>query len=99
MSRKLTKKYWLALALLVTLLFAYAHQRDLPGRRLEHQRSRQAVTELGRQLETLHEREGHLRQRVKRLDTDPVEMEAAIRRNKNLVRKGETVYRIELEPE
>ncbi|NLT59368.1 MAG: hypothetical protein GXX88_01940, partial [Candidatus Hydrogenedentes bacterium] len=43
--------------------------------------------------------EEELSRKVEHLDGDAVEMEAAIRRNKNLVREGETIYRVELPPE
>ena len=43
----------------------------------------------------LQKRESELRQRVDHLVNDPVEMEAEVRRSKNRVREGETIYRIE----
>jgi cell division protein FtsB len=96
---KLRRTYWLAVALLVALVLVYVHQRDFSSLRLDHRESRNMVDGLRLQVETLQEEEDRLRRRVEHLGTDPVEMEAAIRENKNLVRRGETIYRVEFEAE
>jgi cell division protein FtsB len=91
------KTYWIALAVVLALCVAYAYQRDLYGLYRHRQSSEIRVRELRQELDELEQREQQLTERVNGLDSDPVEMEAAIRRNKNLVREGEKVYRIELE--
>jgi cell division protein FtsB len=49
------------------------------------------------ELESLRAEAAQLEAQVNNLDvSDPVEVEAAIRRNKRLVREGETLYRIQL---
>ena len=87
--------YWLVLILTVAVTVLYAERRHLVSRYLEHERAAQEVHGAYQQCEKL---EGDIevkRQLVKDLRTDPLEIEAAIRRSKGLVREGETVYRIE----
>jgi len=82
----------------VGLALAYAARRDLRGRYAAHQQSEDTVRQAGQQVEMLEEQLHQSRQRVEDLSTDPVEMEAAIRRIKRRVREGETVYRVEEAP-
>lgn len=88
--------YWTGLALLAVAAIGYAHQRDLFALQLDYQASNDEVRMLERQLEQSAESEARLRERVDQLHDDPLELEAAIRGTKRLVREGETIYRVPL---
>ena len=96
MHRRIGIGYWLGLAMTVALTAAYAYERDLYGLYLLHLDRGRQVAEQRRELEQLELQEQRLRQRVDRLNTDQVEIEALIRRDKRLVREGETIYRVRL---
>jgi len=78
-------------------LAVYAKFYDLPGLYDEYRYSEHEVEELISRLESLQTEEAVLSSKVLGLDTDPSEMEAAIRAKKGLVREGETVYRVEID--
>lgn len=88
--------YWLALVAVLGLVATYAQRRDLYGLHQDYRDSQEHVYSLELQLDRLAEEEADLDKRVKNLDSNPLEMEAAIRRSKGLVRKGEKIYRVEL---
>ena len=88
--------YLLALLVVVAVLSIYAQRRDLPGLYMNWQASESQVQALHEQVDGLEKQTTTLEQRVEYLNSDPVELEAAIRNGKRLVREGETVYRIEL---
>jgi cell division protein FtsB len=89
------KTYWLALILAVTLMAAYVSHRDLAGRYRSYMHSKDNVQKAQKEVDSLTKAISDSRQHVEGLDKDPVEQEAAIRHIKNLVRPGETVYRIQ----
>ena len=100
MTRRISIRYWLALVVLAGLTAAYVHHRDLAGRYEEFKQSEQRVRALHEERRALEAERGSLERRVQHLDGDPVELEATIRRNRNMVRDGETIFRIEeVEPE
>ncbi len=88
--------YWLALTAAVGACGLYAWRKDLPGRYEEYQRSEQEVHELREEWRAHQKRRDALEERIDGLEHDPVELEAAIRRTRRMVREGETVYRVEL---
>ncbi len=92
------KLYWLTFALALALAAAYWAHRDLWGRYHAYQRSEESVRAAQQEADTLSKAIDGSRQQVEGLGKDPVEKEAALRRIKNLVRPGETVYRIEKTP-
>lgn len=95
--KKATKTwYWLALALAAGALVYYAHERDVYGQYLTYQEAMRTVELRVGELKALGEREEKLVRHVDGLDSDPLEMEAAIRRSKHLIREGEHVYRVRL---
>ncbi len=97
MKRRIfTGGYLLALALTIGLTAAYVVHRDLPGQYKFYLRSTNYVQGLQSQLDALKQEEARLKTRTDGLNSDPVEMEADIRRDKNLVRPGETVFRVDL---
>ena len=86
--------FWFALVLMAILVISYLQRRDFPGL---HQSYLDSEIEIGRlrvQLESLRDQEQRLGKQVMNLDSDPLELEAAIRKGKNLVREGETIYRV-----
>lgn len=97
MTKQTDVWYWLALAVLCITLAAYVRHRDLLGDYAAHEESVRLVEDRQRDLGRLRQREEALQERVDGLGDDPVEMEAAIRRSKNLIREGERIYRIPLD--
>ncbi len=91
--------YCLALATVVLLALGYAERRDLYGRYLEHLDTEEDIRHGTERREALRNTVEETGQRVRFLNEDPLEIEAALRNNKNLVREGETIYRIKLIPE
>lgn len=77
------------------LAAAYAVQRDLQGRFEERRQHQQAVEAARQQVDALDRELEQHKARVEGLDNDPVEIEASVRRVRQLVRPGETMYRIE----
>ena len=76
------------------MVIAYALHRDLFAL-YQSYRERGAEVQASRdELRAAQAFEEELARRVEHLDGDAVEMEAAIRRNKNLVREAETIYRV-----
>ena len=99
MPRRRNGWYWIAMAFVLLGLTAYANYHDLIGLYFGdqgYQHSEREVYELALRLESLKAEETALNSSVQGLDTDPLAMEAAIRRSKGFVRKGETVYRVEI---
>lgn len=98
MNNRDTIWFVLALVIVAIVTFGYVNRRHLVERYSQHQRVQQqtqAAKEQSRRLEK--EIEG-TRQRIEHLGSDPTEIEAAIRRSKDLVREGEKIYRIEKAP-
>lgn len=91
--------YWTALVLLLAGAWVYVDRRDLT-RHFETARDSHSQAEALRQeLHTSAESVRRLEARVEHLQGDPVEMEAVARHNKNLVREGETIFRVVLPEE
>ena len=86
--------YILAFIGCAALAAAYAVQRDIRGRYEAQRQHQQAVDAARRQVESLERELVQHKERVEGLDHDPVEIEASVRRVRQLVRPGETVYRI-----
>jgi cell division protein FtsB len=93
------KWYWAALLLLVLATWAYMDQRGLNDRIEAAHFSQEQVEALRDELRAAEATMSRLEARVEHLHGDPVEMEAAVRRNKNLVREGETRFRVVLPEE
>lgn len=87
--------YWLTLALVCVLALVYIQQRDLKGRYEAYQETVNTVSAQEREVETLRTAVDEARDRLKGMDSDPLEQEATIRRVKRLVREGEIIYRVE----
>jgi len=88
----------LGLVLMIGLMALYAYERDLYGQYINYQGSQQDLRALRQRVQEEEAKVEQVQRRVNMLSTDPVEMEATIRREKGLLREGERVYRVELEP-
>lgn len=100
MKKGIAIPYVLVVAIAIVTVLGYVAHRDLGGRYNAYQRSEMSVNAAKEQARILDEELQRLQQRVKDLDQkNPLEVEAAIRRIKQLVRDGETVYRLEEAPE
>lgn len=93
------RTYWLMLAVMIAVSMVYVDKRGLVDLYADYQHSVHDVQVLQKDLDRLKSEEAGLRRRVEGLENDPVEMEAAIRQRKNLVRPGEIVFRVTLSDE
>ncbi len=91
--------YYVGLLVMGAAIAAYAYLRDPVDLHQKYEERRGEVKALELKLDEQIVEEQRLTQRVEHLDSDPVEMEAAIRRREHRVRDGETIYRVELPPD
>lgn len=91
--------YGAALAAVTAASIAYIDVRDLKSLFDRSQRNSETVRRLEAERARLEAACAALEERVEGLASDPVEIEAAIRTGKNLVRRDEQVYRIALPDE
>ena len=98
MTRERKGLFGLVAILLIGASVWYAVRRDLYGRFLEHKHREAQIQTVHTQNKELEADIASTRQRIERLGDDPLEIETAIRQNKDLVREGERVYRIEPAP-
>ena len=91
--------YWLGLIVVAGVVMAYVQHRDFRQRHDTLEMKQQQVKDLEVQLKQNQYRERMLQGRVERLDSDPIEMEKVIRRDKDRVRRGEHIYRVEIVPD
>jgi len=94
-----SRKKGTALVVVVLLTLVYAFQRDLYGLYLRYRNREANLSTERREVESLEQQRQQLEERIEALSTDAVEVEATIRRDRGLVREGETIFRIELSPE
>ncbi len=87
----------LGVVLVVAVGYGYAQQRDIHMRYVEFRRNEEQLEAVRTEIEALKTRVEEAKSRIERLETDPVEIEAAIRRIRRLTRDGEIVFRIEEE--
>lgn len=88
----------LGLALVITVAYGYAHQRNIHARYIEFKQNELLLEDIRHEIEALRTRVEQTRTRVENMENDPVEIEAAIRRIRRLTRPGETIFRIEDAP-
>jgi len=98
MDDKRDSGYWLILLLVAGLTALYADRRDLYDRYQVFLDDQQKIQAAQNQCGALQAQIDDARRLVEHLGSDPLEIEDAIRRNKNLVREGETIYRIQPPP-
>jgi cell division protein FtsB len=95
MFRAFNKSYILTFLVITGLTVGYVVHRDLAGQYNFYKENEEYVRTMREQLSILTAEEQRLQQRVEGLTSDPVEVEADIRRSKGLVRPGERIVRIE----
>jgi cell division protein FtsB len=95
MFRSFSKGYILVFLVATGLTVGYVIHRDLAGQYTFYQENEEYVRAMREQQRALTAEEQRLTQRVEGLTSDPVEVEADIRRSKGLVRPGERILRIE----
>ena len=88
----------LGLALVAAVGYGYAQQRNIHVRYKEFQENTKQIEAVKQEIEALKQRVEQAQQRVQNMETDPVEIEATIRRIRRLTRDGETIFRIEDPP-
>ncbi len=92
--------YAAALGGMISGAYWYVGYRDLPGLYNAYRDGELEAENLQRVLQEEQAKAEQLEAHVAGLvDSDRVELEAAMRRNKNVVREGEKIYRFELAPE
>ena len=99
MAAKTNGWYWITLLALVAGLALYASERDLPSLYQSYTKSTQKLQALDDRAQGLERQKLQLEHNIMGLDTDSVIQESAIRKNTRHVRKGETIYRVELPTE
>jgi cell division protein FtsB len=98
MNNRDTIWFVLALVLVSSMTLWYVGGRKLVERYNQHQQVQQQTQAAKGQSQRLEKEIDNTRQRIEHLGSDPMEIEAAIRRSKDLVREGERIYRIEKAP-
>jgi len=88
----------LGVALVVAVAVGYAHQRNLQTRYHDLQKSQAELAEIRAKVESLQSQVEDTRGRVKKMESDPLEIEAAMRGDRGLARDGETIYHVEDPP-
>ena len=79
MNKNSRRWYWLVLMLAISFAVFYIQQRDLPGRYRNQQQENKLLSEQRHEVRALELERDTTRRRVENLDTDPLEIEAAIR--------------------
>ena len=90
--------YAVLLGLLGSGAYWYVGYRDLPGLYNVYRNGELEAESAQRVLQEEKAKADELEAHVAGLDSDPVELEAAMRRNKNVVREHETIHRFQLSP-
>ena len=88
--------YWFTLLALMAGLALYASERDLPLLYQDYTQSTQKLQALEDDAQSLEREKLQLEHKIMGLDINSVVQESAIRKNTGHVRKGETIYRVEL---
>ncbi len=88
-----------ALLLVGAAVAAYAYHRDFQGAYHEHAERQTRIDALRNERDALANRRDALQRHVEGMQSDDIEIERAIRRNRNLVYEGEKIFRITLPDE
>ena len=81
--------------LVAAVAYGYAKQRNIHARYLEFNKNEKQIESVRLEIEELKKRVDDAKQRVENMETDPVEIEATIRRVRKLTRDGEVVFHID----
>lgn len=90
--------FLLACAIAAALGALFLRQRGLRERTDSLHQNREAIERVRGEVHDLNLRLEQTRERVRRLETDPVEAEAAVRGIRRFMREDEKVYRVEEPP-
>jgi len=96
--RRFWPVYWIVLATVAWVAVVYAERRHFRERYQDHLRQEADIRRSQDERERLEDHVEATRRRVGSLDSDPLEIEAGLRRNSGLVRVGERVYRMKEVP-
>ena len=77
----------------------YASEKNLIGLYHSYQESEEQLIQLDEEIVQLENKKAKLERKIEGLDTDPLIVEMAIRKNTGHVREGETIYRVEIPAE
>ena len=77
----------------------YASEKGLVGLYHGYRNSEERLVELDDRIVELGREKADLERKIVGLDTDPLVVEMAIRKNTGHVRKGETIFRVEIPSE
>ena len=91
--------WMLGIVLVAAVGYGYAKQRDIHARYLQFQKNEKQVEAVRLEIEELKRRVEQAKQRVENMESDPVEIEATIRRIRKLTRDGEIVFHVESPPD
>lgn len=89
----------LGLVLVLAISIGYYHQRNIQQRYDEFKENQKALENIRDEVNALRVRVEEARARVERMENDPLEIEAAIRRDRRMTRDGEIIFHIEGAPE
>ena len=90
--------WMLGLVLVIAVAYGYAQQRNIQQRYVELRENQAVLENIRMEVEALRNRVHETRERVEKMESDPLEIEAAIRRDRRMTRDGEIVFRIEDAP-
>lgn len=96
MRSKTNGWYWIGLLVMFAGLTFYASEKDLVELYHGYRNSEERLVELDDRIVELGQEKADLERKIVGLDTDPVVVEMAIRKNTGHVRKGETIFRVEI---
>lgn len=88
-------KLLLVCAVAAGLAYLYQRHRDFDGRMETLEQNRRSVEDLRREVQDLQQRLNEATERVRRLESDPVERAAVVRQMRKFAGEDERVYRME----
>ena len=91
--------YWIGLLVIFAGMATYASEKNLITLYHSYQESEEQLVQLDDEIVQLKVQKAKLERKIKGLDTDPLVVEMAIRKNTGHVREGETIYRVEIPAE
>lgn len=89
----------LGLVLVIAVAYGYYQQRNIHGRYLDLKRNQSALEKIKSEVNELEARVNSAKATLQRLKEDPLEIEAAIRKERRMARDGEIIFHIESPPQ
>ncbi|MFP6598211.1 MAG: septum formation initiator family protein [Candidatus Hydrogenedentota bacterium] len=96
MRSKTNGWYWTGLLAMFAGLTFYASEKNLVELYHDYENSEKQLVELDGRIVELEVEKARLERKIVGLDTDPLIVEMAIRKNTGHIRKGETIFRVEV---